>query len=134
MFADIITLISRILKPGAAASVRQTFTSQLQKMLDKVLILMAIVSTLDPFHQVDDVVMETVENKWAEKDKLRKLQSGEVDTFAELFTFASPKFVSAVVPDYSSAVNMHQDAGQQQVLTLLTTHEYYIITVTLTHA
>lgn len=106
---------------------RQTFTSQLQKMLDKVLILMAIVSTLDPFHQVDDVVMETVENKWAEKDKLRKLQSGEVDTFAELFSFASPKFVSAVVPDYSSAVNMHQDAGQQQVRTLLTTHEYIYI-------
>lgn len=117
MFADIITLISRILKPGAAASVRQTFTSQLQKMLDKVLILMAIVSTLDPFHQVDDIVMETVENKWAEKDKLRKLQSGDVDTFAELFTFASPKFVSPVVPDYSSAMNMHQDAGQQQVRT-----------------
>lgn len=115
MFADIISLISRILKPGASASVRQAFTLQLQKMHDKVLALMAIVSTLDPFHQVEDNIMETVENKWSEKDKLRKLQSGEVDTFVELFTFASPKFVSAVVPDYSSAVNMHQDAGHQQV-------------------
>lgn len=119
IFAEITSLISRILKPGAAAANRQTNASSLQKMLDKVLALIAIVVTLEPNHRVEDNVIEMTENKWSEKEKLRKLQAGDEAVFTEFFVFSTPKFVSAVIPDYSSAVSIHQEAAQQQLTVFL---------------
>jgi translation initiation factor 3 subunit L len=118
LFADIISLVSRILKPGAAGTLRPSFAAQLQKMLEKVLALMAIVTSLEPTQRVEDNVRDMMEAKWAEK--LRKLQSGgDEGLFMELFLFSTPKFVSAQVPDYSAGVSMHQEAAQQQLVVFL---------------
>ena len=100
VFNELILYVSRILKPGAAANLRQGVAPQLQRMLDKVLALTALVITLYPSTRIDDQCLELVEGKWSEK--FRKLQAGETSAFEELFEFASPKYISPmVIPIYT---------------------------------
>ena len=116
--------VSRILKPGAAANLRQGVAPQLQRMLDKVLALTAIVITLFPSNRVDDQCLELVEGKWS--DKFRKLQAGEKSAFVELFEFASPKYISPIVPNYSVNVNMHQAASHHMLDNFITEVQQHI--------
>lgn len=111
IFTEIILHLSRILKPGATQ--RHGLAAQLQRMLDKVLALTAIVITVLSNNKVDDHVNELVEAKYA--DKLRRLRAGEKPAFVELFEFASPKFISPVVPNYSVPQNINQDAFNHRV-------------------
>lgn len=111
VFSDIILHVSRLLKPGANSNLRPGLQQQLQRMQDKVLALTAIACTLCPSYRIDDQVREAIESKFA--DKLQKLQ--KFDNFekivTELFEFASPKFISSAVPDYSIHLNAKQEAG-----------------------
>ena len=117
VFAEIILYVSRILKPGAAANLRQGVAGQLNRMLDKVLALTAIVITLNPGSRVDDHCVELVQAKWGEK--FRKLQMGEKGAFTELFEIASPKYISPLVPNYSVRTNIHQEASQHMLQTFI---------------
>ncbi len=82
-------------------------------MMDKVLALTSIIFVLYPGSRLDDQVKELIEAKYA--DKVRRLQAGDKSCFTDLFEFASPKFISPVVPDYSTPLNMNQDAFNHQV-------------------
>jgi translation initiation factor 3 subunit L len=124
VFNELILYVSRILKPGAAANLRQGVAPQLQRMLDKVLALTAIVITLFPSNRIDDQCLELVEGKWS--DKFRKLQSGEKSAFVELFDFASPKYISPIVPNYSVHVNMHQAASHHMLDCFITEVQQHI--------
>jgi len=124
VFNELILYVSRILKPGAAANLRQGVAPQLQRMLDKVLALTAIVITLFPSNRVDDQCLELVEGKWS--DKFRKLQAGEKSAFVELFEFASPKYISPIVPNYSVNVNMHQAASHHMLDNFITEVQQHI--------
>jgi len=88
----------------------------LQKILDKILAMTAIAIALCPGYRVDDQVRELVEGKWAEK--LRRMVAGDVQAYVDLFQQTCPKFISPIVPDYSVAVNMGQDAFGNQVSVL----------------
>ena len=114
-FSDVILHISRILKPGAGTMARSV-QAVLQKILDKILAMTAIAVALCPGYRVDDQVRELVEGKWAEK--LRRMNAGDVQAFVDLFEQTCPKFISPIVPDYSVAVNMGQDAFGNQVSVL----------------
>lgn len=107
VFTNITLHISRILKPGSAAS--QRAGGQMQRMLDKVLALTAIVSTLCPSSRLDDQVKDMIEAKWSEKS--RRLLVGDKSSFSEMFEASSPKFISPLVPDYSVPLNMNQDTS-----------------------
>jgi len=109
IFSEVILYVTRILKPGSAANLRQGVPGQLQRMLDKVLGLTAIVITLLPNNRVDHQVPELLEQKL--QDKIRKLQAGERNTFKELFEHASPKYITPLVPNYNTTKNIHQDAS-----------------------
>jgi translation initiation factor 3 subunit L len=108
IFGDIVVFVARILKPGSATTLRSGSQGQMQRMLDRVLALTGIAMTLFPSARVDDQVKELVDSKWA--DKLRRLQNGDRNSFGEMFDFASPKFISAAVPDYGSGVNVNIEA------------------------
>jgi translation initiation factor 3 subunit L len=101
------------LKPGAAAGLRAGVPQQLQRNMDKVLALIAILFVLHPSNRLDEQVKELVEGKWS--DKLRRLQAGDKACFSDMFEHASPKFISPAVPDYSTPLNSNQDAFAHQV-------------------
>ena len=124
VFGDIIILVTGILKPGSVGSLRHGLAGQLQKLLDKVLSLNAIVVTLNPSHRVEDQVKSLIESKSV--DKLRKLQSGDLATFKEFFEQSAPKFVSPLVPDYSIKENSHHEAFNHQVSVFLSEVEQHI--------
>ncbi len=114
IFSEIILHVARILKPGAATGLRAGVPQQLQRMMDKVLALTAIIFVLYPAgNRMDEQVKELVETKYS--DKLRRLQAGDKSCYTDIFEFASPKFISPTVPDYSVPLNMNQDAFNHQV-------------------
>ena len=110
-FSDVILHISRILKPGSPLS--RSVQSLLQKILDKILAMTAIAIALCPGYRVDDQVKDLVEGKWG--DRLRRMNSGDIQAYVDLFEQTCPKFISPIVPDYSVAVNMGHDAFGNQV-------------------
>jgi translation initiation factor 3 subunit L len=111
-FSDVILHVSRMLKPGAG-SMNRAVSSLLQKILDKILAMTSMAIALCPGHRVDDQVRDLVEAKWG--DRLRRMNGGEIQAFVDLFEQTCPKFISPIVPDYSVAINMGQDAYGNQV-------------------
>jgi translation initiation factor 3 subunit L len=109
VLSEIVSHVSRALKPGAAGTLRAGLQAQLQRQLDKAVALLAIASFLCPSHRLDDQVKETLDAKFA--DKLSKMQNPETyhKTVTDLFDFAAPKFISPAVPDYSVAVNTRHE-------------------------
>lgn len=117
VFNEIILYVSRILKPGSAASLRQGVAQQLQRMLDRVLALTGVVLTLYPTGKVDDQALEMVEAKWSEK--FRKMNAGDRSAFQDLLEYASPKYISPIVPNYSIAKSIHTEASHHIVDTFM---------------
>lgn len=109
VFSEICLHVSRISKPGAATPGLRAGPQQLQRMLDKVLVLTAIASTLCPGSKLDDQVLEMIEAKFAEK--VRRLEVGDRSVYLELMESASPKFISPLVPDYSVPANVNHEAA-----------------------
>lgn len=112
VLSEIILQITRQLKPGAAV-LRQNVQQALQKSLDKISGLAAIAVVLNPGHRVDDQVLEIIDGKWSEK--VRKMHSGEVTAFVDLFEGICPKFISPAYPDFSSNANPCAEAFRGQV-------------------
>lgn len=105
-----ITLhILRVLKPGNNSKAIQT---QHTKMMDKILNLLAIAISLSVGYRVDDQVMEVIQSKLG--DKFRRLSSGDVHLFEEMFENSCPKFISPSVAE-NGAVGGASEAWKAQV-------------------
>jgi len=113
VFGELILHVSRILKPGASGGMKQATLNNLQRMLDKVLSLTAILITVFPSYRPDDQIRELVEVKFGEKMKL--LQSGSTTAFTDLFESSSPKFISPAIPDYFVPLNVNNEAFNHAV-------------------
>ena len=109
VFSEICLHVSRLSKPGAATPGLRAGPQQLQRMLDKVLALTAVARTLCPGNRLDDQVGEMLDSKLS--DKCRRLQVGDRAAYSELLEFASPKFISPLVPDFSVSQNIGQAAA-----------------------
>lgn len=116
-FNNVILYISRILKPGVS-SIRSNIATTLNRILDKILALTAICSSLSPGHRVDDQVREMVQGKY--KDKIYKLADGDIKTYLELFEAACPKFIYVGIPDYGTQMNYNQEMYLRQVQVFMT--------------
>ena len=112
VFSEIILYVLRILKPGAATNFRAGVPAQLQRMVDKAMSLTAIIMTVTPAYRMEGQVKEAIEAKFG--DKMRRLQLGERASAVELFDSSCPKFISPVIPDYTTPINMHLDVFNHQ--------------------
>lgn len=88
--------ISRVLKPGSV-TLKSSVLTQHQKMMEKMLMLYALASTMSPGHRSDEQVVDAVLSKCS--DKLKRLQAGDVGTFEDIFESACPKFISPMVSE-----------------------------------
>lgn len=115
---NVILYISRILKPGVA-SLKDNVASLLRKMLDKLLFLAAIATTLCPSKRVEDQVREQIQAaKFRDgllKDKLADLQEGKLATFRELFEASSPKFIVCGEPELTVKVDYNLNNYNRQI-------------------
>ena len=116
-FVDISLHIARVLKFGNNSSVKNAgdlqMDQQMKKMLDKMLALTAVCTSLSPGVRLDDQVRELMESKYPEK--VRRMQMGEVSAFTDLFESSCPRFISSSIPDYGSPSNLVNEAFRNQV-------------------
>jgi translation initiation factor 3 subunit L len=70
------------------------------KQNEQMLSILAMLISLSPQH-VDEVVNSQLKHE-RYMDKMTKMQKGDLKTFEEMFTFACPKFMSPIPPDYDS--------------------------------
>jgi len=94
-------------------------SEQFNKLFDRMVALLAILSHICPISVVDDAIANVVRDKHG--NNLSKIEAGE-EGYEELFIFACPKFVNPAVPDYAQAlkpgcpaVPYGQDAYKLQV-------------------
>lgn len=76
-------------------------SEQFNKLYDRMLALLAILSHVCPKSVVDDAIASVVREKYS--NNLSKIESGE-EGYEDLFVFACPKFVNPAVPDYARAL------------------------------
>jgi len=76
-------------------------SEQFNKLFDRMIALLAILSHTCPKSVVDDIIASIVRDKHG--NSLSKIESGE-EGYEDLFIFACPKFVNPAVPDYSQAL------------------------------
>lgn len=74
---------------------------QFNKLYDRMIALLAIITHVCPAPVLDDSVAAAVSDKHA--GSLSKVESGE-EGYEDMFIYACPKFVSAAVPDYAAAL------------------------------
>ncbi|XP_052069972.1 eukaryotic translation initiation factor 3 subunit L-like [Mytilus californianus] len=104
---------------------RAQLYDQITKMNDKMYTLLAICLVLHPM-RIDESVHSQLREKFA--DKMLRMQKGDIEEFTSNFSFACPKFLSPVPPNYDtpSVVNHKEpfmlqhkvfiDEVQQQIL------------------
>ncbi|KAF6019700.1 EIF3L [Bugula neritina] len=89
---------------------------QINKQNDQMYTLLNICLVLHPM-RIDESVHSQLQDKYQEK-KL-KMQKGDMSEFINSFSFACPKFLSPVPPNYDNPVNYHKEPYllQQRVFT-----------------
>ncbi|XP_061766716.1 eukaryotic translation initiation factor 3 subunit L [Nerophis ophidion] len=76
--------------------------------------LLAIALTMYPM-RIDESIHTQLRDKYG--DKMLRMQKGDLQVFEELFSFARPKFLSPVVPDYDNVdAKFHDVPFQQQLM------------------
>ncbi|KAK7002945.1 eukaryotic translation initiation factor 3 subunit L, partial [Biomphalaria glabrata] len=88
---------------------------QISKMNDKMYTLLSICLVLYPM-RIDESVHSHLREKY--QDKMNRMQKGEKQEFETSFSFACPKFLSPVPPNYDSdgSVTMFKEPYQLQLL------------------
>jgi translation initiation factor 3 subunit L len=76
-------------------------SEQFNKLFDRMIALLAILSHVCPKSVIDDSIASIVREKHA--NNLSKIEAGE-EGYEDLFVFACPKFVNPAVPDYGRAL------------------------------
>lgn len=84
---------------------------QINKRIDQMMALLALCLAFKPQH-VDESMMGTIREKAG--DRLSRLRQGETQAFEELFSYASPKFVSPAPPDYDNIEDTNMEAAKLQ--------------------
>lgn len=87
--------------------------------------LAAMIIVLSPGVRVDEQARKLINEKYFEKLSLARSNTGnnssnansvdQTKGFEELFTFASPKFISPAIPDFTAKVDQHREASQIQL-------------------
>ncbi|XP_060079974.1 eukaryotic translation initiation factor 3 subunit L-like isoform X1 [Ylistrum balloti] len=96
---------------------RAQLYDQISKMNDKMYTLLAICLVLHPM-RIDESVHSQLREKFA--DKTLRMQKGDQDEFQQNFSFACPKFLSPVPPNYDAmAVINHKEPFQLQLKVFL---------------
>lgn len=112
-FSDaVLNVLSLNNKPG-----RQGVSTQLNRMVEKALALLIIVSTITPYFRLDDAIKTVLQNKY--DDKIKRLANQDVTCATELFESSCPKFISPAIPDYLNPRSVHSEVFEQQVRALV---------------
>uniref|UniRef100_A0A8C7V0W7 Eukaryotic translation initiation factor 3 subunit L n=1 Tax=Oncorhynchus mykiss TaxID=8022 RepID=A0A8C7V0W7_ONCMY len=86
---------------------------QINKQNEQMHGLLAIALTMYPM-RIDESIHTQLREKYG--DKMLRMQKGDLQVFEELFSFACPKFLSPVVPNYDNVhPNYHKEPFQQQL-------------------
>ncbi|CAN0561971.1 unnamed protein product, partial [Ectocarpus sp. 12 AP-2014] len=73
---------------------RSGYQDEVPKTADKMMALMAIATSLAPGAKIDEQMQSKMQD--THRDKLAKMAKGDDQAFRDLFSWASPKFVSSV--------------------------------------
>ncbi|CAN8067375.1 unnamed protein product [Agarophyton chilense] len=84
---------------------------QINKRNDQMMALLALCLAMQP-QQVDESMMSMVREKSG--DKLSRMRQGELQLFGDLFSHASPKFISPAPPNYDAADDTNMEAPRLQ--------------------
>lgn len=84
---------------------------QINKRNDQMMSLLALCLALRPQH-VDESVYSLVRDKAG--DRLARMRAGEAQAFEDLFSYASPKFISPAPPNYDIVTDSNLDAPKLQ--------------------
>lgn len=118
-FNFILTYISK-----AKHQSRGAVYEQILKKNEQMYALLAICTAMCPTTNrlLDEAVANTLREKYGEK--VRSMTGGSSETYEELFTYACPKFVSALGPDYANpAANTNMEAFRTQLRVFMTVVE-----------
>ncbi|XP_067671380.1 eukaryotic translation initiation factor 3 subunit L-like isoform X1 [Haliotis asinina] len=92
---------------------RASLYDQISKQNEKMYTLLAICLVLHPM-RIDESVHSQLREKFA--DKMLRLQKGDMAEFEQSFSFACPKFLSPVPPNYDGGgSNYHKEPFQLQL-------------------
>merc|ERR1712032_1326800 len=97
VLGDICANMQRLFKTGMLRKLPGA-TDQFQKLYDRMIALLAIVTHICPAPKLDEGIVRTVREKHG--NQLLKIESGE-EGYEDLFIFACPKFITPSVPDYN---------------------------------
>lgn len=96
---------------------RASLYDQINKTNDKMYTLLAICLVLHPM-RIDESVHSHLREKYA--DKQLRMQKGDLQEFEQCFSFACPKFLSPVPPNYDLMVeNFHKEPYKLQLRVFL---------------
>jgi translation initiation factor 3 subunit L len=101
LYSTITLHMTRLQKPAAGGgNAKSSPYNQFQKVGDKILSLTALAVALSPDTPLDDHVADLVASKLG--DKFRRLKTGDLNVYREIFESAVPKFVSPTVSSSTS--------------------------------
>lgn len=90
---------------------------QINKQNEQMYTMLAICLVLHPM-RIDESVHSQLREKFSEK--MLRMQKGDLTEFEGCFSFACPKFLSPVAPNYDAApTNFHKEPFQQQLKVFL---------------
>ncbi|XP_039260947.2 eukaryotic translation initiation factor 3 subunit L-like [Styela clava] len=116
-FSSILTHIQRT-KNSLQQRSSQFKIDMISKQTDQMYNLLAICVTLYPV-RIDESLSRQMIEKTGEEKRAR-MQRGEKGAFEEAFSFACPKFVSPVAPNYGAGpVNLHKEPMNHQLAVFL---------------
>lgn len=113
VLGDICAAMQRGFKTGQLRKLPGS--DQFQKLFDRMVALLAIVTHICPGTKVDEGLMRTIRDKHG--NQLMKIESGE-EGYEDMFIFACPKFVSPALPDYSNLTDESSGGGGQEAYRL----------------
>lgn len=111
--SDCVLYVMGLQKPGGGSQLRSGMQSQINRMMEKALSLLAILITITPAYRVEDQVKIAVEAKFDEK--MKRLASGDSTSANELFESSCPKFISPAAVDFTAPRSIQGEVMEQQV-------------------
>jgi len=119
-YADAIRTFSNILlyvqRTKTMFAVKSYQNDQINKQTDQMYVLLALCITLHP-QRIDESLNTTIREK-NYSEKMNKMLRGELPEFEACFTFACPKFLSPVPPNYDDANSFDGDSLHKEPLRL----------------
>uniref|UniRef100_A0A4W5Q0T6 Eukaryotic translation initiation factor 3 subunit L n=1 Tax=Hucho hucho TaxID=62062 RepID=A0A4W5Q0T6_9TELE len=110
VFANILLYIQRTRNMFQRSTYKYEMISKQNEQMHG---LLAIALTMYPM-RIDESIHTQLREKYG--DKMLRMQKGDLQVFEELFSFACPKFLSPVVPNYDNVLpNYHKEPFQQQL-------------------